>query len=281
MNSSLSIDIGGTKIRVMLYDRNYNVLRKIDLCTGDYFVKHKPNELAKILNEINRIVDQKKFDKVGFSIKGHIKNNILVYATLLGGRADINLCTLAKKYFLFNDFSADNDVICMAKAELKFGAGVSTNSFVLVNLGTGLRIVAVDNKQIIRGYSNVAGEVSLEKHWVPTLAANKSYMELLSGSGISSLTKTSGRSELCPEDFFKIGGPLLDLYLTALSDFLQTISSFYNPEKIVFCGSLTKSAKHWLNKTKKLYKNVALPFFLADELLISKVEYPASLGALL
>lgn len=281
MKPLLSIDIGGTKIRIILYNKDYKVLRKIDLSTGDYFAKPKPAQLSLLLRAVERFLDQKTFDKVGLSIKGHIKNNVLMYSTLLGGRVEINLRNLAKKYFNFIDFTSDNDVICMAKAELKFGVGLTTKSFALVNLGTGIRIVSVDKNQIIRGYNNVAGEVSLEKLWLPNLMTYKSYTELLSGSGIVSLTKKLGKSQLSPEEFFKTGGPVLELYLTYLSSFLHTVSYFYNPEKIVFTGSLTKSSKYWLPKTRKLYKKVELPFCLAKELLVSKIEYPASLGAVL
>lgn len=281
-NHNLSIDIGGTKVAVIVYGQDLTATSKIDLPTSEFLQGNGESDLHTLFAHLATLLSQHEFDTVGISMKSALHNNHIHYSSLLKNTGPINLQPIVEQYFTYKNLQSDNDVCCMANAEMKLGVGQHTNSFLYVNLGTGIRIVYVENNTIIRGFNNLAGEISGQQVWVQETNSYWKLEELLGGMGLPKLSQAILGQEHHGEAFFQHEDQrLVTVYTSYLAQFLHTVSFFYNPEIIVFGGSLTKSADMWLNKTKEKYFAFRPNFLLSKDICISSVQHPASLGAIL
>lgn len=282
MNNSLSIDIGGTKTRIIVYASTFQIIKELVLPTDDYLQKKGQSDLENLFNKIKQEVANLKFHTLGISFNCAIQNNTIVYSSLLGGGEGIHLDTLAKKYFNYQRFSSDNDVFCMAKAENKFGIGKKFPTYLYINLGTGIRAVFVENNQIIRGFKNLAGEVSQTKIWVDELGSYEIADELVTGKGLSRLALKMLDQKLTAKEIFEQRKEqVIKIFSKYLVNFLVQLSYVYNPEVIIFAGSIVNSAEQWLPEVREGYLATGPGLLLAKDLIISEVENPASIGAVI
>lgn len=264
-NLSLSLDIGGTKIRVIEYSPNYRILTSKVFKTNDFFYKKNIQSFFNLLTFLSKKYS-KKYKVLGLSINAALKDNIIYYWSMIGGETFIDLKKELGKYFSFKEFYSDNDVICGAKAEIKFGVGKNSKSFTLINLGTGLRLVNVENNIILTGYKNLAGEVGL----LPihnNQEKNLPLEEILGGKFISTVYFNDKNK--------------VNYYLTHLDYLLRLISLFYNPEYIVLAGGMTNVLKLFLTNINDNYKKFLPKFFRSKKIILSKLKYPSSLGAII
>src|SRR3989344_126447 len=156
----LGVDIGGTKISYCYFDRSYNLVDKNTLDTSS-FPQGKKDFFLQLEKSIrDYILPSVKL--VGLSVKGMTKNGIVTYSPLAGGVTNY-LAELRLKKLSNVSVLVDNYVNCMARAESCFGYGKNCQSFVLVNLGTGLRVSFYSDRLLMRGYKNKLGEVTFEK----------------------------------------------------------------------------------------------------------------------
>ena len=279
--NQLSIDIGGTKIRVVVYSVNFKILKQKLYKTEDLFKQYKPRELDILLKGIREAFGS-NFDKVGISINCLLHKNHVIYSSLLGGKVNINLKKLTEKYFIFKKFNSDNDVVTMAKAELLLGYGKKCKNFLYINLGTGIRLVAVENGVIVRGKNNTAGEISQDEIWVEELNKYIKIDDLISGKGFFLLglflqkKKTNAKEALAENN-----QELIFLFVKYLSKLLTSATYFYNPKIIIIGGSITLSSSKWLKKLKIRYYQDCHPLLAAEKIYLSGIKYPASRGSLI
>jgi glucokinase len=277
----LSIDIGGTKIRVIVYSVNYKILKQRTYKTDDFFKNRKPVELNKLLESICETYGT-KFNKIGFSINCIIDKNLIRYSSLLGGYVNIDLEKSVNKYFKFKYFSSDNDVVSMAKAELILGKGKIFKNFLYVNLGTGIRLVAVEEGKIIRGKNNTAGEISQDKVWVEEI---KKYIKtdgLISGKGFSFLGSLMQKREInAKKAFNENNSQLISIFIKYLSGILTSATYYYNPELIIIGGSIILSSDKWFKQLKDYYRKNCHSLLAAKNIYLTKIKNPASIGSII
>lgn len=278
---NLSIDIGGTKIRVCIYDEGINLLREKVYKTHLFFANQNPVDFRKFLFKVS--VDLgKSFNKIGLSIKGAIHNNTVYYSSLVGGKCLIKIKNELTRYFEFHSFSANNDVVSMAKAEIKYGKGRFFYNCLYINLGTGIRFVQIYKHRIISGCKNLAGEISQETIWVPEMELRMPIDELVSGRGISNIYSFLSKKKLNAKQIFRLNSkPSIELFAKYLAKVVSSACYYYNPDAIIFSGSLTLSSSKWLNEFKSFYQISCSPLFIVKNIYISKVSNPASLGAII
>ncbi len=280
-NNSLAIDIGGTKIAYAIYSPKLEEVYENILPTSQFFKNHKLKELNTLLEYIKKDVKISSFEKIGVSINCVIKDNKIIKSSLLTDAKNTDLKKIVEKYFTCNIFMSDNDVYSMAKAEMIFGKGRRHNSFLYINLGTGIRVVSIENKHPIRGQSNLAGEISVSNIWIEEIKENKKMDDVLAGKGVMLLAKTLKGKTYTPKEIFEKKEEIKKVYIKYLSQFLIQAIYFFNPSAVIFGGSLTKSSKYWLPDLKKKLIQEVFPLFKIDDIIISKVNNPALKGALI
>lgn len=281
----LSIDIGGTKIAICKFDEKYKSVFYLELATDNF-----PIGSMKFINSIKKFLLENfevSIEKIGISFNCSVKNGRIVYSSILGGKLNYSLEKNFSKIFSV-PVKLRNDVSSMAIAEYKFSKGRRVDNFVLMNLGTGLRIAYVAGGKIIDGYSGNAGEISQKKVFVPVISEREVLLEdVVCGKGLSKVYfKLTGRKNSAKEifSFCKKGDmdakKAVGIFVENLAYLLQDLSYFYNPEKIVISGSLKKSADIFLPQAIRLYKNITSPIFYFRKIEISKLKYGACLGVI-
>jgi glucokinase len=173
----------------------------------------------------------------------------------------------------------------MAIAEGKFGQGQGVGSFVLLNLGTGIRISACCEGKIIRGHGGNAGEICQKQIRVSELG-DKIYPvdDFISGKGIANVYAEISGKNLCAREIFeavaydKKAQEAVALFAKYLSEFLIEICYFYDPEMIIINGSLKKAAHIFLPEVIRRYEQNTSIFFQAKKIEISSLESGPCLG---
>ncbi len=279
--SLLSVDIGGTKIKVIKYNIRFGVEQENKYETKVFF-NQKSIEGFNNLLQIIQLDFGEKFEHVGISLNCPVKLNHVNYSSLMGGTVNIDLKSTVSKYIKFNKFTCNNDVICMAKAELKFGKAKIYQSYLYVNLGTGIRVVFSSDGKVISGFNNLAGEISQQNIWLKEKNNYEIVDNVISGKGINKLSRLLLNKNVNAEEIFHNNYAMVsNAFNSYLADFITSCCYYYNPEAIFFGGSLTKSASNWLKDFRQLYYQKCHQLFITRKIFISKINNPASIGALI
>jgi len=277
-NYYLAFDFGGTKIDVLIYDKDYIIIdkftQKTDLLNNDF------NQLVIFLKGIIKKVSYFDFKKLGIAINGWVKEGKILKWRQFENFSQTVFYKILKQ-FKAKKIIIKNDVVAAAEAEKNIGFGKKYNSFLFVNLGTGLRVVYVENNNLITGYNFLAGEIGLDTYFYEDKEFE--FEEIASGQVINKILKKS-KNKIRPEFFFKSKKfkNIKEKFEEYLSKIIYRSLIYYNPEAVIFSGSIIKSKKYWMrgflrNIKKQSYYNIFKP----RKFLFSKIKYAQCLGSLM
>ncbi len=251
MSYLIGIDIGGSKVDILFLNEDLQEIKKIKL-----FTKNLPNGrldfLDNILEVVSRDLKNKSVFKMGIAINAAVRNNIILKSSILG-KNNFNIEKYIKKrrQFQKTKIIVENDVIAAAKAELKFGWGKKFKNFVVLNIGTGLRLVYCYRNILVSGHNNCAGEISFLNFYNKEFKKTVLLEDILSGKGISNVyfyftgKKIEAKEIFAKCDFY--AKKTLHLFKKNLLFLFQLIAFFYNPEAVVVTGSVFKAKDLFLN----------------------------------
>lgn len=281
--SFLAVDIGGTKIEVAVFDEAYTLLKNERFPTADF----KKGSLG-FLNGVYALLEREQataMKGLGVSMNCVVKDGSVTYSSLLGGVVSYPLAqTIQERFGVF--CALENDVHCMALAESTFGQGQNVESFVLINLGTGIRLSHVVQGRLIRGWTNNAGEICLRRMRVPEFPGREFAIDVfLSGTGVRKIYEAlTGSVKTSQEVFDNLATDAhartaVDIFARYFGEFLAEVCFFYNPQRIIINGSLKKRAQDFLPLAQDILAGYALDFFHPDQIVLSRLDHGAVLGA--
>lgn len=213
---NLCLDIGGTNLRIANVINNKIINKKI--------VKVPKNKI-KLLNALDSLIKEYKYDKIGVSIAGFVKNGRLIKTPNL----DLNNFNLKKYLKKFNvPVKIENDARCAALAEKKFGSAKKYKNFILIVIGTGLGGAIFINNKLYIGKS-FAGEFG------HMFVKNGELEKLSSGKKFNSIKNRAKAIEIISEE---------------ISEGLNNIVYSFDPEVIIIGGGLS-SVPRLLKKIKE------------------------------
>ena len=274
-NYYLAFDFGGTKIDVVIYDKDYKIINKLQEKSS--FLNNDFNELILFIEKIIRWVSNFNFKKVGLAINGWVKEGKILKWRQFKNFSQPVFYQFLKK-IKAEEIIIKNDVVAAAKAEKKFGFGKRYDSFLFVNLGTGLRVVYIENNNLVTGYNFLAGEIGLDTFFYENKEIE--IEEIFSGRVINKLLEKF-ENKLKPEDFFK-SREFKERFEKYLAKTIFRSLIYYNPQAIVFSGSIVKSKKYWMSGfLKNLKKQSYYKIFKPEKFLFSKIKYAQCLGSLI
>jgi len=157
MNSfRIGIDLGGTKIELVVLDENERVCHNQRIATPQGNYQSTLTEICELIWAAEDKTDQKC--SVGIGTPGAIsqKNGLLKNSnsTCLNGQA-IQTDLEAK---LQREIRISNDANCFTLSEAKDGAAANEQNVFGVIIGTGTGAGLVINQQIVEGANKIAGE---------------------------------------------------------------------------------------------------------------------------
>lgn len=157
----LGIDVGGTKIKIGIVEDggHLRAVEKYPTRWGTYtaFQRDLAAYLRDFLDKHGEIHPEGV--GIGFRAEVNYREQRVTFSRIVNDAVDFDICSVAAKFFNC-PIKLDNDVNAMASGEHLYGAGRGRDSFVYVNIGTGLGCGIVSGGRMIRGQRGNAGELS-------------------------------------------------------------------------------------------------------------------------
>jgi glucokinase len=159
----VSIDLGGTNLKIALLDLRYQIKDKGVLSTQK-FIK-KENLICAIIDSINKVIENNNLSRanilgIGLGLPGPIdyERGIVHFFPNIPGWKEVKLKYILERKLRLPVF-VDNDAKVMALAEYKLGAAKGSTNAICITLGTGVGGGVIINGRLYRGLSNAAGEI--------------------------------------------------------------------------------------------------------------------------
>lgn len=275
------VDIGGTTVKLGLFDAEGNLLDKWEIPTrteesGSYI-------LPDIAKDIQRKIEEKQISKemvvgVGVGAPGPIDNQGVVHRAVNLGWGVFSIKDTLEE-ILKVPVMAGNDANVAALGEMWKGGGQGSSDLIVVTLGTGVGGGIIVDGKILTGATGAGGEIGhihVEDNESETCGCgNVGCLEqYASATGVTRLAnrklkESEKESELrggevsakTVFDAVKAGDALAievaEKFGKYLGNCLAAIAGVVNPEAIVLGGGVSKAGEILINYIKPYYeKNV-------------------------
>jgi len=270
----IGIDLGGTNFRLAILDKRFRIITKESWPTSNF------NNKDSLLNaiEINlfslirrtRLLPNQILG-IGVGLPGPVdpKKGIIHFLPNIKGWRKVRLKDILEKRLKMNVF-IDNDVNLMSLGEYKLGAARGATCAVCITLGTGVGGGIVINGEILRGKSNVTGEIGhlplnedgpscncggracLEAYVGNKRLLNKAKRLFHHNITLEEVTDLANRGEKVAIEFWRDAGQKIGLALTAVVNLL-------NPDRIVIGGGVANAGKVLFDQIRRTIKERAMP----------------------
>lgn len=276
------IDLGGTSIKIGLFDQNEGLLEDWEIKT------RQENNGAYILGDINDFINEKIKEKglsresiigLGMGVPGPVSadGTVISFANL--GWKNVNVEKDLGKISGF-PVKAANDANIAALGEMWRGGGKNYKTIVMVTLGTGVGGGVIIDGKIVSGINGAAGEIGhlhiSDDETDACGCGNYGCLEqVASATGIVRVAKKMlansdeqstlrNIEDLTSKDVFSEAakGDALAIEVTEsfgkyLGTALASVSAVLDPEAFVIGGGVSKAGQVLIDLVKKYYKEKA------------------------
>lgn len=158
MKVPISIDVGGTSIKVGVFTTSGKLLKKYTHPTIINKGKDDKNVIKQIIDIIEKEKQYNDILSVGVGMPGPVVDGVVLGAHNLHLN-EVNLQNILKSEFPGVHVRVLNDANAACLGEAKFGSGIGYKNIVLITLGTGIGSGIIINNHIVEGRSGSTGEV--------------------------------------------------------------------------------------------------------------------------
>ncbi|MCQ2438116.1 MAG: ROK family protein [Clostridia bacterium] len=160
---SVGIDMGGTNIKVGLFDRDYNELAHCQSLTdkeldADSLLDQLAQQVRQVLAMNDLTMDEVRGVGAAFPSFIDYERGVVVETSNILALNDLPARDMLQKR-LGVPVYLDNDANVAAIAEQRFGAGKDLGDFIYCTISTGIGGALVLNGKIYRGRHGMAGEI--------------------------------------------------------------------------------------------------------------------------
>ncbi|MEM6516899.1 MAG: ROK family protein [Bacteroidota bacterium] len=279
MDLAVGIDIGGTKTKIGLVNKEGHCL------THAYFRTREYEDLDAFLVRIKAEIDKQvktcndEVNLIGCGIgapNASSKNGTLEHAANLRWKGTVPILKLLNEKIDL-PLRIMNDASAAALGEMLFGKAKNMTDFIVMTLGTGLGAGIVANRQLIEGYDGFAGELGhtdmtigdgrvtglnvrggLEAY-VSATGLKRTILYMLSKYMDESRFRDIAYNDLHGEDITKaaeegdtIALKAFDYTARIFGMALANFTAFTQPEAIFLMGGLVNSGK-WILEPLQAY----------------------------
>lgn len=239
------IDIGGTTVKIGIFDLNYQLIEKWEIETKD-------NILKDIYSSIKDKYDLSRIKGYGFGIPGVVIDNKIIVTPNI--KIETNACEIFRKLVKNENVFLANDANVAALGE---AMNQKLDSAIFITLGTGVGGGIVINGQIHEGFGGSAGEFGHLKKYsdikcncggigcLETVCSAKA-LEKMAGVSTKEIFKnTALYSEILNDFYDKLG--------LAIANILAVV----NTENVIIGGGLSNAKDELLNGIYESFKKHA------------------------
>lgn len=292
----LGIDIGGTTIKIGLFDKELNLIEKHEIAS-----RKGMDLLEDLVSEINVNYEIDKIDGIGIGIPGFVGEDGYLKDAFNIGLHNINLPEYFKrelnvKCVVLNDASAATlgEYWALNNPDIK--------DMILITLGTGVGGGIIINGEIYFGKNGYAGEIGHmvvdNKYNFECGCSNIGCLETMSSSiGFNNLYQyykdQYAMSRLFDYekvnvkeimDSAKLGDDLalkiVDEALYSLALGIHNLVAVLNPDTIIIGGGISKAQEFFLNNLNSQFDKVTIPIFKDLDLRLALLENDAGMYGL-
>ena len=274
-----AVDLGGTTVKLGLFDPEGNVLDKWEIVTR----KENGGELIlpDIAESIKKKAEEKNIAKedvlgVGIGVPGPVDSKGTIYKAANLGWGVFNVSEKLGELTGF-PVKTGNDANVAALGEMWKGGGKGYSSIVAVTLGTGVGGGVIVEGKLIAGSTGAGGEIGHihveDNETIPCGCGNKGCLEqYTSATGITRLANERLAKDDMPSvlregevsaktvfDAVKAGDALAievaEEFGMYLGKGLATVACVVNPEAFVIGGGVSKAGEVLFDYIEKNYKN--------------------------
>ena len=273
-----AVDLGGTTVKLGLFDKEGNVLDKWEIIT------RKENGGEMILPDIAESILKKAEEKsilkddilgVGIGVPGPVDSNGTIYKTANLGWGVFNVSEKLGELTGL-PVKTGNDANVAALGEMWKGGGQGYSSIVAVTLGTGVGGGVIIEGKLVAGATGAGGEIGHihveDNELISCGCGNKGCLEqYASATGITRLANERLGQDDMPSvlregevsakavfDAVKAGDRLAtevaEIFGMYLGKGLATVACVVNPEAFVIGGGVSKAGEVLFDYIEKNYK---------------------------
>lgn len=280
---AFGVDIGGTTVKIGLFDNQGNVLDKWEIPTN------KANDGAEILPDIAASLQRKMEEKgiakedlagIGVGAPGAVdEEGMLVGGAVNIGWKPFNITEVMRSY-IDVPVKAANDANAAAFGELWKGGGKGCNNMVAVTLGTGVGGGIIIGGQILTGATGAGGEIGhihlnddeveecgcknkgcLEQYASATGIVRLAKRRLAKDDKVSVLRQNNDISAKAVFDAVKAGDEVAIEIAKQFGEYLgkglAAVAGVVNPEVFVIGGGVSKAGEILLSFVEPEFKKYA------------------------
>ena len=298
----VGIDIGGTTVKLGLFDLNGELLDKWEIETrktekGRYILSDIAKSIEGILNE--RKIKKEEVLGVGVGVPGPVKEDGTVLGCVNLGWPVFNVST-ELEMILGLPVKVANDANIAALGEMFKGGSKGYKNMIMVTLGTGVGGGVIINGKVLAGNNGAGGEIghiSVNPHEkISCNCGKKGCLEqYASATGIVKLAKDALEKENCESklrdikeitakdifDFAKENEQLslevVDKFASILGRALANISCICDPEVFVIGGGVSKAGDILIDKVKQYYRENAFHATVDTKFKVAKLGNDAGI----
>lgn len=299
---AFGVDVGGTTVKMGLFDREGNMLDKWDIPTVT------DNNGAAILPDVAKSILAKMKEKgiceedlegIGIGVPGGVNAE----GTLTEGAVNIGWDSFnipeALRAYINVPVKAANDANSAAIGELWKGSGKGYNNMVAVTLGTGVGGGIVVEGKLLEGYNGGGGEIGhihVEDNETQACGCgNKGCMEqYASATGIVRLAKRRlaeddkpsvlRGSELSAKTVFdavktgdEVAIEIAKRFGLYLGKGLASVANVINPEVFVICGGVSNAGQILLTFVEPAFLEYVFPTCRGARLVLASLGNDAGI----
>ena len=296
------VDIGGTTIKMGLFETNGNLLDKweIDTDTSD----GGKNILSDVAKAIDDKLSQENIGKeevqgIGVGVPGPVTHEGIVNRSVNLGWGVVDVVTELSSLTGLK-VSAGNDANVAAMGEMWQGAAIGCRDVVMVTLGTGVGGGIIVDGRILAGYSGAGGEighmtVKYDEKEVCNCGQYGCLEQYTSATGVVRLAKRKLQkttAETVLRNYEKLTATIIfneakagdaialeivDELGRIMGSALSNIAVFANPEIIVIGGGVSNAGEILVNTIQKHYEECALYAVRDTKFTIAKLRNDAGI----
>ncbi|MBI4972006.1 MAG: ROK family protein [Candidatus Omnitrophica bacterium] len=158
MDFFLGIDIGGTKIAVVVADRHGHILKSVEFPV----LHHRKPQVAiqELVRDIQVLIKTKKISAIGIGTPGPVnpESGKIPWSPNLPGWEGLAICRIMKQNFRVPVF-IENDANAAALCEKHFGWGRGKKNLVYITISTGVGGGLILNGELYCGSGFNGGEI--------------------------------------------------------------------------------------------------------------------------
>lgn len=245
---AIGVDVGGTKILLILADRQGNVAfkKKVD-SSGD--LEDVCSIIDGFLQESQ--IQSEEIAGMCLGVPGEINGEGVVRLSIQLGWKNINVKDYVSRRYPFPVY-VKNDVNLSALGEKWLGNGENTDHLVYISIGTGIGGAIIANGHLVEGFGYSAGEIGyftdredVIKDRMNSLSNFGNLERKISGKSITEKAQCIGMS--APELFSQYSkgnrevDEIINQFVLELSIVIANTLCFLNPEYVIIGGGVSES----------------------------------------